>query len=137
MFIAQKRMRMRLYAFYTSSHKKLLDEWFLPSLKDDFELVLEEHTQECLMAKFMSKGWNDCMIKKVDSENLVEGDWLYKDIKIKNKVIKSKWDGLSKEEIRLIKMSKKNVLIKQGIPFVPVFLISFLVLVFTEFFLEL
>ena len=78
-----------------------------------------------------------CMIKKVDSENLVEGDWLYKDIKIKNKVIKSKWDGLSKEEIRLIKMSKKNVLIKQGIPFVPVFLISFLVLVFTEFFLEL
>ena len=66
MFFAQKRMRMRLYAFYTSSHKKLLDEWFLPSLKDDFELVLEEHTQECLMAKFMSKGWNDCMIRKVD-----------------------------------------------------------------------
>jgi len=70
-----------------------------------------------------------CMVKKMSSKNLVEGDWLYKDIKIKNKVIKSKWDGLNKEEIRLIKMIKKNVLIKQGIPFVPVFLISFLVVV--------
>jgi len=71
-----------------------------------------------------------CMIKKVNSKNLVEGDWLYKDVKVGKKLIRSKWDGLSKEEITLIRKTKKQVLIKQGIPFTPVFLISFLILVY-------
>lgn len=79
-----------------------------------------------LLAKVVEKV---CMIKKVNPKDLVEGDWLFKDVKIGNKIIKSKWDGLSKSEIALIRKSKKEILVKQGIPFVPVFLISFLVLV--------
>ncbi len=71
-----------------------------------------------------------CLIKKVNSKNLREGDWLYENINIGNKKIIAKWDGLSKEEIALIKKTKKQVLVKQGIPFVPVFLISFLILVY-------
>ena len=80
-----------------------------------------------LFAKAVEEG---CLIKEVKSRDLTEGDWLYKDIKVGNKIIKSKWDGLNKEEITLIRKNKKSVLIKQGIPFIPVFLISLLVLIY-------
>ncbi len=71
-----------------------------------------------------------CMIKKVSAKNLTEGDWLYSNVKIKNKVLKSNWRGLSKKEINLLKRNKKTVRIREGIPFVPVFLFSFLVLIY-------
>ncbi len=67
-----------------------------------------------------------CMIKPVSAVKLTEGDWLYKDVKIGNKIIKASWDGLSKEEIKLLKKKHKKILIRQGIPFSPVFLISYL-----------
>lgn len=70
-----------------------------------------------------------CMIKKINSRNLTEGDWLYKDLKLGNKKIKANWEGLTKEEIKLIQKRHKFVLIRQGIPFVPVFFIGFLVFV--------
>jgi len=70
-----------------------------------------------------------CMIKKLPSKKLTEGDWLYRNIKVGNKVVKKSWDGLSKKEIKLLQ-KKKFVLIRQGIPFSPVFLISFLILIY-------
>jgi len=73
-----------------------------------------------------------CMVKKISSKKLTEGDWLYESVRIGNKVIKKSWEGLNKKEIELLK-KKKFVLIRQGIPFSPVFLISFLVLVFLWF----
>jgi len=73
------------------------------------------------------------MIKEISTKKLTEGDWLYKDIKIKNKTIKATWEGLSKKEIKLIKNNLKKVKIKQGIPFVPVFLISFLIFIYFFF----
>ena len=69
-----------------------------------------------------------CMIKKVRTSKLTEGDWLYKDLKIGRKVIKAKWDGLSKAEIKLIQGKLNFVTIRNGIPFTPVFLISFVAL---------
>jgi len=80
-----------------------------------------------LYAKSVDKA---CMIKKVPVRNLTEGDWLCNNIKVGRKVIMAKWDGLSKKDIILIRKHKKQVLIKQGIPFVPVFLISFLILIY-------
>lgn len=80
-----------------------------------------------LLAKVVEK---ICMIKKIKPKDLVEGDWLFENVKIGDKKIIAKWDGLDKKEIALIKKHKKEVLIKQGIPFVPVFLISFLVLIY-------
>ena len=76
---------------------------------------------------------NTCMIKKVDTEKLTEGDWLYKDVRVKGKLIKSNWEGLSKKEILFLKENKKFVLIKEGIPFVPVFLLSYIVLLLAYF----
>jgi len=74
-----------------------------------------------------------CMIKKISTKNLTEGDWLYKDVKIGNKFVKKSWDGLTKEEIKLLK-KKDYVLVRQGIPFSPAFLIGFLVLIYFWFF---
>lgn len=70
-----------------------------------------------------------CMVKKIKINQLREGDWLYKNLKVGKKLIKTNWDGLTKQEIKEIKKKYKEVKIKQGIPFTPVFLISFLILV--------
>jgi Flp pilus assembly protein protease CpaA len=71
-----------------------------------------------------------CMVKKIKTSQLEEGDWLYHSLKIGRKFIKSTWNGVSKEEIRIIRKKYKEIKIKQGIPFVPVFLISFVTLIY-------
>ncbi|MEK6840708.1 MAG: prepilin peptidase [Nanoarchaeota archaeon] len=68
------------------------------------------------------------MIKTVDASKLREGDWLYKDVLIGSKTIKADWGGLKKEEIVFLRKKHKKVMIREGIPFTPVFLISLLVL---------
>ncbi len=74
-----------------------------------------------------------CMVKKVNVGKLTEGDWLYEDLKIGKKVIQASWEGLSKNDIQLIQRNKRTVFIRQGIAFVPVFLISFVILVLFYF----
>lgn len=71
-----------------------------------------------------------CMIKNISTKDLTEGDWLYRDIKIGGRLIEAKWSGLSKEEIDFLIKKKKNILIRQGIPFSPVFLISYTGLIY-------
>ena len=69
-----------------------------------------------------------CMINLVDARKLQEGDWLERDIRIMGKTIKKSVHGLSNKEIEILKKAGKNVLIKEGIPFTPAFLISLLVI---------
>lgn len=69
-----------------------------------------------------------CMVKKLPVNKLTEGDWLYKDVKVGRRLIKPIWAGLSKKDIKDIKKKYKVVEIRQGIPFVPVFLIAFIAL---------
>jgi len=71
------------------------------------------------------------MIREISGKELREGDWLVDDVKVKGKVIKADWDGLSLDDIELLK-SKKKVKIKDGLPFVPAFLIAFLGYVFLK-----
>lgn len=71
-----------------------------------------------------------CMIKRIKTSKLSEGDWLYKDLKVGRRTIKAKWDGLSKAEIKSIQRKLNFVTIRYGIPFTPVFLISFILLFF-------
>jgi Flp pilus assembly protein protease CpaA len=79
-----------------------------------------------IYAKAVEKG---VMVFFVPVSKLTEGDWLYEDLKVGKKTIKASWDGLNKWDIREIKKKLKRVKIKQGIPFIPVFLISFIILV--------
>ncbi|MEK6896964.1 MAG: prepilin peptidase [Nanoarchaeota archaeon] len=67
------------------------------------------------------------MVKNLDSKKLREGDWLYKDVKVKGKTIKANWGGLTKEEISLLRKNHKKIRIREGVAFTPVFLVSFLV----------
>jgi Flp pilus assembly protein protease CpaA len=71
-----------------------------------------------------------CMIKKIKTSQLTEGDWLYKDAKIGNRIIKARWEGLKKEEIKQLRKKYKIILIRKGIPFSLVFFISFLFLIY-------
>ena len=71
-----------------------------------------------------------CMVKKIKISQLREGDWLYRDIRIGKKTIKARWEGLKKEEIKRLRKKYKTLLIRRGIPFSSVFLISFLILIY-------
>jgi len=84
------------------------------------------------------KGLEDIsMVRDISGKELREGDWLVNDVRVGKKTIKADWDGLSLEDIKLLS-NKKKVKIKDGLPFVPAFLIAFLIYVFLrEWFLGL
>lgn len=65
----------------------------------------------------------------LEVNKLTEGDWLVSDIIKHGKVVcKAKNIGLTKDDITKLKKNHiKKVLIKEGIPFVPGFLIGFLI----------
>jgi Flp pilus assembly protein protease CpaA len=67
-----------------------------------------------------------CMVVKLKTKDLREGDWLYADLKAGRKVIKARWNGVTKKEIKVLAKKYREVKIRQGIPFSPVFLISFI-----------
>lgn len=73
------------------------------------------------------------MYKLVDPSKLTEGDWIVKDVYYNKEYITGPKDlGIEKKQIRrLIELHKKRkigkVLIKEGIPFVPSFLIAFVI----------
>ncbi|MAG15865.1 hypothetical protein CMO88_02285 [Candidatus Woesearchaeota archaeon] len=76
------------------------------------------------------------MLKLVKPEVLTEGDWIAKNISSGKKIIAGPKDlGISKKQIKqlnkLYSQKKiKKVLIKVGIPFVPSFLVAFIVTIF-------
>ena len=67
-----------------------------------------------------------CMVKRVPVGQLTEGDWLHEQVKIGRKLIVPQWGGLEKKDIILIRKKFKFVLIKNGIPYIPVFLVAYL-----------
>src|SRR5579864_4047396 len=64
LFADQKKIK--LYALYTPSHEVLKNTYFLPSIQDDFEIILEECEQTCPTANFLSEGWTQTTMRKVD-----------------------------------------------------------------------
>ena len=72
------------------------------------------------------------MYKLVEPNKLTEGDWIVNDVCVKGKYITGPKDlGISKSQIRkLVEFYKKGkvkrILIKEGIPFVPSFLVAFI-----------
>lgn len=60
------RGKMKMYVFYTPSHEYFLENFFLPSIKDDYFLVLERHNQDCPTGIYENDGWNDTMKRKVE-----------------------------------------------------------------------
>lgn len=79
---------------------------------------------------------DSCMEYNVPISKLTIGDWTTRPIKAGKKIIKPNWEGLSEEELKSIKKyCNGSVLVKQGIPFVPTFLIAFILMIlFLNFF---
>ena len=77
---------------------------------------------------------NILLVKK-RTDLLVEGDWLGREIKIKNRVFK-KHEPLTDRDITYIKKHRRYVWIREGIPFVPVFFFSFCIYIFLETFIN-
>lgn len=73
-----------------------------------------------------------CMFKLVEPSKLTEGDWIAKEIKVKGKYITGPKDlGIEKKQIAQLKKLYKEkkvgkILIKEGIPFVPSFLLGWI-----------
>lgn len=88
------------------------------------------------LSLFMKAVEKSCMIKLVPPEKLTEGDWIAKEVKVDGKYICGPKDlGITKKQIKkllLLKKKKKinKILLKEGIPFVPSFLIAYLVSLF-------
>jgi len=75
-----------------------------------------------------------CMVRQIQTEHLREGDWLYSDLRMGKNIIKANWDGLTKEDIKQIRKKFKTIKIRQGIPFSPNFLISFIIFILLTIF---
>jgi len=75
-----------------------------------------------------------CFVRKIDPLSVTEGDWLAEDVVVNAKRVVPK-KTLEMREIRLLQSLKaqgklKYILIKEGIPFVPSFLLAYLVNLF-------
>ncbi len=69
-----------------------------------------------------------CMLKRTDVRKLTEGDWLVHDITVSGRTIRKSVHGLTKQDITFLRKHTKNVLIREGIPFAPAFLLAFLLM---------
>ena len=60
---------MKVYIFYTDSHKILLDDFFLPSIKDEYnaELDITKYVQKCPSGRLNSNGWIETIYFKIDT----------------------------------------------------------------------
>lgn len=69
-----------------------------------------------------------CMIREAKVSEITEGEWIAKDVIVKGKRICGPKDlGISKENIeKLKKLKVKTVIIKEGIPFIPGFLLGYI-----------
>lgn len=58
--------RVILCTYYTDSHKKLATEWLLPSIKDNFEIIIGSGEQHCPSATYLQHGWTKTTKNKVE-----------------------------------------------------------------------
>ncbi len=85
---------------------------------------------------FTKSAEESCMLKYYEPNKLTEGDWIAKDVYYKGRYIAGPKDlGIEKPQIKKIqKLYKQNkikkVLVKEGIPFVPSFLIAYILTLF-------
>ncbi len=61
-----EQTRFKLYCMYTPKFQILYEDFFLPSLKDEFDVVAKNYEQECPSGVFLSSGWNKTMMRKLE-----------------------------------------------------------------------
>lgn len=61
-----EQLRYPLYCMYTPQFESMYRDYFLPSIKDPFDLVTKVYPEECPSGKFQSEGWNLTMLRKLE-----------------------------------------------------------------------
>ena len=115
-----------------------LSSFLLPQIKYLFGVATIFFLVVYLILIFTNAVEQSIMIKPMALSKLREGDWLYKPVYYKKRLIlDNKKPSLTKKDISALKrFNIKSVIVKDGIPFVPAFLISVLVsLIFGNFWL--
>jgi hypothetical protein len=78
---------IKLYSLYTPSHTAFAENWFIPTLTDNCELIIRHYPQECAQAQWMRPGWTDTTRHKIELIlDAIEENWgtvfIYADIDI-------------------------------------------------------
>lgn len=58
--------KTKLYIFSSPSHDEMKNNYFLPSIQDNFEIVEETHSQICKTGEYHTEGWGGVVNQKVD-----------------------------------------------------------------------
>jgi hypothetical protein len=80
--------KTKFYCMVTPSFQMLLNEYFLPSIQDDFEVIIREFSEDCPTGTFRSQGWDLIMLHKLEmlkeaiKENWNNGVFFYSDIDV-------------------------------------------------------
>ena len=68
--------KIKMYLFCSPSHQVLADDYFLPSIKDDYFIIMEKNQQHCPSANFESEGWDNATLPKIDIIiNAIKENW--------------------------------------------------------------
>ncbi|MBN3040290.1 MAG: hypothetical protein JW867_04115 [Candidatus Omnitrophica bacterium] len=57
--------KIKLYSFYSPSHERIKDEWFLKTLKDDYEIDIRRCEQKG-SGRYRTKGWAETILFRED-----------------------------------------------------------------------
>jgi len=57
---------MKIYVFHTDNNEKLLREWFLPTLKDDYPVIVKKGEQGGYKGVYKEDGWFYLTTQKID-----------------------------------------------------------------------
>lgn len=92
-------------------------------------LVFSVFLLVCPLLFIYTKSVDDIMIKTISTRKLTIGDWLVKKVRVKGKTIEPKLTGIDELDLRLLRKYKKQVEVKNGVPFTISFLFAFLLIV--------
>jgi hypothetical protein len=128
------RLRMILIAFAAIA---IAASFFVPhSLRSIFLSLVLVILVTYFLFIFVKVIEKTCMLKRISPDRLTPGDWIAEDVVVDNKRICGPKDlGIEKHQILLLQNAHKKrkidtVLVKEGIPFVPSFLLAFFATLF-------
>ncbi len=82
---------------------------------------------------FVKSVEESCLLQKLPVSKITEGDWITETIKINGKTIISKNNtGVTNQQLVALKNYRKPIMVKSGIPFVPAFLMAFILIYFIK-----
>jgi prepilin peptidase CpaA len=111
----------------------LLVGFFIPYALPLFALLTLLIIGSYYVLIFMKVVEHVCMIKKIPISKLTEGDWIVEDVVVGGEHICGPSDlGITDKQIERLKQLKiKEITIKEGMPFVPSFLVAYIITFYT------